>query len=366
MDNLSLLEPDRFDFWLEYLALQPDLTQWEETFDDARVNWQLALCWRLLREARQRAATSLQKATVWHSEGLLQAQSGDWSRAETCYRAALSSTPADDVERRLLLLGELGMLHRLQGDTQAALEIHQQQLDLAEKHEQLGFQADALDQLGLDCESMGDWVNAQKHLQRALALQQSLGNTEGVAVSQKHLGLVAWRRGKLAEARAYLEQALAAFEWSEQHYDVAQTEGNLGNVCYEQGDLEQAEHHYLRALSIFDELGAVFDKVGLLNNLGGLAFARQDFEKAAQFYQESLASARDLGDRREERNLLINLGILNLRQDRWDEAARFYVMALAIARELDDRRSTRDIRRRQLRLKLLRGLDWLSTKLRRV
>jgi hypothetical protein len=48
----ALAQPSCFDFWLEYLHLQPDFVQWAETFDVACVSWQLDLCWRLLGEAR--------------------------------------------------------------------------------------------------------------------------------------------------------------------------------------------------------------------------------------------------------------------------------------------------------------------------
>ncbi len=290
-------QPEPFDFWLEYLALQPDLASWEETFDRARVNWRIDLCWRLLREARRRAAMPLQLAILWHSEGLLQAQSGDWPGAETCYRKALDALPSVEVERRLLLLGDVGMLHRLRGDTQATLEVHRQQLELAQAQGQVWLQADALGQLGLDCETNGDWANAREYLERALTLHQNLSHADGVAVSHKHLGLVLWRQGELVEAQAYLEQSLAAFERSGQRYDMAQTEGNLGNLCYERDDLEGAERHYRRTLSIVEELGVISDKIGLLNNLGALALARQDYDQTARFYHESLALTRELGDR---------------------------------------------------------------------
>jgi len=362
MIEAALAQPSYFDFWLEYLHLQPDLVQWAETFDVARVNWQLDLCWRLLREARRWAETPSQRGTVRHYEGMFHAQGGDWARAEQCYRTALEEIPPTDVETRLALLGELGMLERIRGNGRAALEIHHQQLSLADSYGVAEWQAEALDQLGMDYELLNDWSLAQRALQRALSLYQELEDIEETAGCSNRLGLVAFRQGRLEEAATHLKRARSLFDQLERPYELAQVEGNLGNLAYARGEWMRAEQHYHAALTLFDALGVVFDQIGILNNLGSLALAREDWEQAYGFYKESLALARDLGDRREERDVLINLGVASLRQNLWDEAARYYSHALTLTRELRDRGASWDLRRRQLRLWLLRGLDWLLRK----
>jgi tetratricopeptide (TPR) repeat protein len=122
-------------------------------------------------------------------------------------------------------------------------------------------------------------------------------------------------------------------------------------------------HDYQSALQCFDALGVVFDKIGILNNLGGIALARDDEEQARRFYEEGLALARDLGGQHEIRDLLINLGVVALRQERLDDAERYYAEALALTREIHDRGGIWDLRRRQVRLYLLRGIHWLRKRL---
>lgn len=107
--------PASFDYWVEYLAHQPNLSAWEATFEQALVDWQLELCIRLLREARQWATTVEKKAVVRFWDGRLAAQNGDLVRAETRYKAALDGLPSDH-DTVPAIQSDLGMIYRLTGD----------------------------------------------------------------------------------------------------------------------------------------------------------------------------------------------------------------------------------------------------------
>jgi tetratricopeptide (TPR) repeat protein len=359
MTETSFQAPAPFDFWLEYLRLQPDLTQWAATFDAARVSWRLDLCWRLLRAGRRWAETPADRALVRFHEGLLHVHGGDWERAAACYRAAHKDLPDTAVDLRVSLLGERGMLARLQGDARAALTFHRQQHALAQAEAEPAWQAEAWDQMAMDHETLNDWTAARRALKRALALYETLADAEGLAGCHNRLGLIALREKGWAAAEAHLERARERFADLEKPFELAQVEGNLGNLAYAQAAWDRASRHYQRALQRFDALGVVFEKIGILNNLGSVALAREDWTQARRFYQEGLALARELGSRREIRDLLINLGVACLRQGRLDDARRFYAEALPLTRELRDRGGVRDLRRRQVRLALVRGLRWL-------
>lgn len=363
MTDAAPAEPSTFDFWLEYLHLQPDLAQWATTFDRARINWRLDLCWQLLREARRQATTPTERAQVHFYEGLLHVHAGDWERAASCYQTAQAELPETAVDLRFSLLGERGMLARLQGDAETALAFHQEQHALAQAHDDLAGQAEAWDQQAMDYETLHQWRAAEQALQRALALYEQLEDSEGLAGCHNRLGLLALRREKMTAATEHLQRAQALFTQLNRPFELAQVEGNLGNLAYVSGAWETADTHYRQALARFTALGVVFDKIGILNNLGSIALAREAPDQARRFYQEGLALARELGDRHEIRDLLINLGVVNLRQGRLDAAGARYAEALSLTREIGDRGGVWDLRRRQVRLWLLRGVRWLRRRL---
>lgn len=359
MTDARRTEPSAFDFWLEYLHLQPDLTQWATTFDEARINWHLDLCWQLLREARRRATTAEERALVYFYEGLLRVHAGDWEQAATCYETAQAGLPKTAVGLRFSLLGERGMLARLQGDVKTALAFHQEQYALAKTYANRAWQAEAKDQQAMDYEVLHKWQAAQQALQQALTLYEQGEDIEGLAGCHNRLGLIALRRRHLPAAAKHLQRAKVLFTQLDRPFDLAQVEGNLGNLAYVNEAWEEAEAHYRRALACFTALNVVFDKIGVLNNLGSIALAREDEDQAQRFYEEGLALARELGGQREVCDLLINLGVINLRQGRLDDARACYAEALSLTHEIGDRKGALDLHRRQMRLWLLRALQWL-------
>jgi tetratricopeptide (TPR) repeat protein len=356
--------PDELAYWLESLHVHEEWEEaWAETYDWAAANWQLDICWRLLREARRLASSPAQQAMVRYREGLLHAQTGDWQRAAACYEAALAHTADDDYGLRLPLLSEMGMLFRLQGDYQKALEYHQRQRELAETIGDLWHQAEAGDQIGLDYEAAGRLADARQSLQLALQLWTQLDVEDALVSAHKHLGLVAWGQGKLDEAEFHLRQAHDLATTVGDLYGLAQTEGNLGNLAYERAQLDTAETHYVGALRSFDQLGVIFDKIGILNNLGNVAFAREQYDQADSWYRESLALSQTLGHKQGELDAWLNLSAAALGRRQWTEVPAFYQQALTIARSLQIRGVVWTIRKRQIRffvlLTFLRFLGWL-------
>jgi tetratricopeptide (TPR) repeat protein len=357
-------EPDELTYWLECLNINEQWEEaWADTYDWTVSNWQLDVCWRLLRVVRRLAHLPAQQALVRYRGGRLYAQTGEWQRAAASYEVALANVAADGNELQLSLLSEMGMLSRLRGAHQEAEAYHQRQYELAKTIGDVWHQAEALEQIGLDYEAAGRLADAQQNLQLALQLWSQLDINSGLASAHKHLGLVTWRQGKLAAAEQHLLRARDLALTAERLYDLAQIEGNLGNLAFERAQLDTAEAHYITALKYFDELGVVFDKIGILNNLAGVALAREQDEQTRTWYSESLALSQMLGHRPGELDALLNLSVAALQQQRWAVAPALYQQALAVARSLNNSRAVWAIRRRQLRFfvlyALLRSLSWL-------
>lgn len=302
------------DYLAEWIHLALDMDdgfeEWEDAFDEARVAWQLEQAQRLLRESKQAALAQRERALVYHGEGMLHAQLGDWSRAvDQLMQAVDLLEDSPHVEEGIMILSDLGMVLRLQANHEGAQAAHEQALSLAQAIEHPRLIAEGWSQLGLDLEHRGEAEQAIGHFQQALAQYEALDDQEEVARTLNHLGEAYWRTDDLAAAYKTLERALAQARAGDA-YLAAQIEGNLGNVYYEQGHLAEAEACWRSALAAFDALNVVFDKVGLLNNLGGLAFSRQDYTTAQSYFQESLALARDLGDERGINEALHNVAVV--------------------------------------------------------
>lgn len=298
--------------WL-YLAAanETSVALWFDTFDDARVSWRLAQARRLLRGIKQLTLSAPDRARVYHCEGMLEAQLGDWNRAtERLTRAMDLLEGSQEVEDGVLILNDLGMVLRLHGNPEGACAAHEQALALAQAIENPHLAAESLSHVGLDLEHQGLADRAVGYFEQALSAYKALGDHQQMAFMLNHLGEALWRTGQLVEARSALTGALDLLaSVADDPYLHAQVEGNLGNVAYEEGDLDAAATLWQSALTSVDQLGVVFDKIGLLNNLGGLAYARADYSSALEFFQESLELAQELGDERGIQEAMHNVAL---------------------------------------------------------
>ncbi len=347
--------------WL-HLALEDEdgVDHWQAHFDEVRVGWQLDQARGLLREAKRAALSRRGLAILRHSEGMLYAQLGDWDQAVHCLMRGVDLLEDSQyVEEGILILNDVGMVLRLQGEHRGAEAAHRQALSLAEEMGQSYLAAEALEHLGLDLEHRDQVDDAIQCFRRALAQRQALDDQEeNLASTLNHLGEALWRQGDLAGAQDALQRASQILEAARDSgaYLAAQIRGNLGNVCYAQGDLAQAERHWQAALAAFNALGAVYDQVGLLNNLGGLALRRDEYAAALGRFRQSLALARDLGDQRGIVEALTNLGMTLTHTHDWADAVDCYCQVLAID---IGRRYRTMIWGRLARLYALIALDWL-------
>lgn len=304
--------------WLVLAAAsETSLALWFDLFEDARVSWRLAQARRLLREVKQLALSAADRARVYHNEGMLEAQLGDWDRAtDRLTRALHLLADSQEVEDGILILNDLGMILRLQGNAEEARAAHEQALALAQAVGNPYLAAESLSHVGLDLEHQGLAAQAVDHFEQARSAYEALGDHQALAFMLNHLGEALWRTGRLTEARRALTGALDLLaSTADDPYLHAQVEGNLGNVAYEEGDLDAAASRWQSALISMDGLGVVFDKIGLLNNLGGLAYARADYGGALDFFQESLELAHELGDERGLQEALHNIALMMVEHD---------------------------------------------------
>lgn len=351
-----------FDEYIHLLIpLDPDLEVWSALFDQARTNWDFPLAQRLLHEAKQHELSGYTQALVHQADGLFALQYGDLSRAIKCLQTSLHYFEELRKNQDILFTySQLGMLYRVQGELNTAVDYHSHQLVLADQLGVPEWQVSAHKELGFDYYELGELSHAARILDKGLILANA---SEDLAELHNTIGLVAWQDGDLPKAATHFNEALQRFQELELAHPVAQATANLGNVAYASGDIQQAIEYYTLALEIFNEIGVVFDKIGLLNNLGGIAIQRDDYENAYTYFQESFNLAIEVGDQIGEQNALINLGVTAMKQGNYLLALENYHKAVSMSKDIGNRSTTRQVYRKLARLELLLGIETLRKSL---
>jgi predicted ATPase/Tfp pilus assembly protein PilF len=187
--------------------------------------------------------------------------------------------------------------------------------------------------------TQGRMDEALQHFQEALAIHRESGDRPPEGVVLGHLGLVHKFQGRIDQALRYYHDALVIHRAVGNRRFEGIVLGNLGNLHQEQGRMEEALRHYQDALSIHREVGDRGYEGKVLGHLGVLHHLQGRMEEALRHYHAARAIHREVGNRRMEGNVVSNLGVLLDDEDRIEEALRHYQEALAIAREIGDRRA---------------------------
>jgi predicted ATPase/class 3 adenylate cyclase/DNA-binding CsgD family transcriptional regulator len=141
-----------------------------------------------------------------------------------------------------------------------------------------------------------DIDRAEALFEESLTRCRELGDTAGIALSLRLLGLIAWRRYNFVMAISLTEQSLALFREVGHKEGIAWSLSNLASLVGEQGE-------YARAIALTEESLALFRALG---NLEGIAFSlfgladilfisQGDPSKVHTLLQEGLAVCREMG-----------------------------------------------------------------------
>jgi tetratricopeptide (TPR) repeat protein len=125
-------------------------------------------------------------------------------------------------------------------------------------------------QLGYVAQEQRQWVQAEDHYRKALAIWVELNDHYEQADTYHNLGIVAQEQRQWAQAEDYYRKALALkIEFNDRHLQ-ASTYHQLGSVAQGQRQWAQAGDYYLKSLAIFAEYQDEYHLSVALNTLARL------------------------------------------------------------------------------------------------
>jgi class 3 adenylate cyclase/tetratricopeptide (TPR) repeat protein len=191
-------------------------------------------------------------------------------------------------------------------------------------------------------EAIGDYVQAQSAVERAMVVWQDHSDLVAQARCLAQLGLISRRQGDYEQATRRYGQALNLFTGRETYSDeeanvLVQVLNGLGIVYRQQGDFGQAKVSCERALALSQESGNPMGAGWALNNLGGTAFYQRGFAEAMTYHQQALEARRAIGDRAGEGMSLYNLAVSAVEVGDYGRAEAFFTDALAIQQATGNR-----------------------------
>jgi predicted ATPase/DNA-binding CsgD family transcriptional regulator len=211
--------------------------------------------------------------------------------------------------------------------------------------------------------SQGDYADARRFQEEALAICRALGVPARVAGALQALGAVAASQGDLDASQGALREALAIARPLGNSYVIAMSLGDLANVLHERGDFGAAR-------GLVDEAIALLREVGDARSLGAAAITRGaiaqdegDYDTAQRLFQEVLDHDEAIGDLRLVALALARLGSLAIVRGDHAAARQRLCASLAILEDLADTAITASVLERLGELEAALGYHWRAVRL---
>ena len=159
------------------------------------------------------------------------------------------------VREEVLVLYNLGTLHRERGEYDRSRRVLVRSLELVDELEDRRRESATLAHLGhVQCDR-GEYERARRSAERSYELAEELEKPSTLGESTYALGRIALRRGRYDRAERLLERSIDYFSTSGDTSDEGRTLIDLGIAARRRGDDERAEACFHGALESATEIG---------------------------------------------------------------------------------------------------------------
>ena len=266
--------------------------------------------------------------------------------AADLYARGLEHLEAEDLLARIEPLHDYGDVLQRLGRTKDALAAFEHMLEASWRLDHSAKAGAAHGRIARAYRALGEYGEAEAHLDRALVLFRAAGDARGVAGVEDDLGRVAFLRGAYPQALERhshaldLRRALAGvsspFAQADQR-SLALSLHNLALVHQASGAEAEAMARFSEALAIRREIG---DRPGVVQSLHAVAAAwrdRGDIQRSFDVLSEGLVLAQEIGDRLEQAAILTRMGEALFKLHRDPEASQHLSRASELAQSFGDR-----------------------------
>jgi CHAT domain-containing protein/Tfp pilus assembly protein PilF len=235
-------------------------------------------------------------------------------------------------------LNNIGLVHQSLGEPQKALEKFNDALSIFQAVGDRDGEATALTNIGAVFRSLGEMRKALEKFNEALPLRRAVGDRVAEAITLNDIGVVYQKLGENQKALEKHNEALSLWGAAGSREGEAAALNNIGLVYRSMGENQKALESYNKVLPILRAIGARRGEAVTLNNIGAVYRSLGEMRKALENYNESLSLLRALGDRSGEAVALGNIGTVYQLLGETQKALEKFNETLLISRAIGDRR----------------------------
>jgi tetratricopeptide (TPR) repeat protein len=269
---------------------------------------------------------------------VLYRESGRPEAMDFCLGALERYRAMGDREGEAVLCNETGVAHLLNGAYDEAQRLLEKSLALRREIGDAPGRLETMSNLGALWNYRGDFTKSLECLTQAAGLAEELSEKFLAMVIAGNLAMLYGDMGDSEKAMAaYARSEALARELGDQK-ELARTLSGMASQRSDMGDYAGALRLFERSMDISREIGDPRAEAVVLNNMALLYETLGDTKRAMALAQSSLTRRREIGDRRGEAVMLNNIGQMLQGEKRYAEARPLFERSLVLRRELGDRR----------------------------
>ncbi len=265
------------------------------------------------REAVQLCQSTLEISEdyrIWHELGRSEESLGVVAKAKQDYQQALDICPPDDEKEKAAIIHNLASLQAKQGQIEEAITLYEQSLAIEETIGNILGKAVTLQELGSLKANQGQINEAITLYEQSLAINETIGNVQVKAATLNQLASLQAKQGQIEEAIALLKQSLAMEETIGNVRGKAATLRLLGWIYSHQGKVNEGFALYQQSLEIEESIGNAQGKAEALYAIAEIYIQQGQIEEAITLFEQSLAINETIGNVQGKAATLQWLGVL--------------------------------------------------------
>lgn len=230
-------------------------------------------------------------------------------------------------------LGVLANAQSYLGNIAEALRWNEQALTVYEQVGDAPNTALTLGNMGGNCWTLGEFSKAFQYLERAIAINTSLGATSTLGSNYLFITEVLRSLEQFDVAFDYLQKAEQVFREAGNAFGLARVNSSKGNLHVSVGNYAPALPCFESALAYYREAGNEKGVALVLSNMGSMYVSMNEFEKAIETYQASLELFGKHGMKQGSVSVHEGIGRSYLGLGNHSKALEHFRMSLQIATE---------------------------------
>ena len=282
-------------------------------------------------------------ASTYGNLGNLYFRQGEYEMAKDYFVKSIHISRKNGLQSPAQIVSNLGLTYMNQGDYTEGVKIQREELDIAEKNNNLSGASTLWVNLGIVYFEKGDENAALRCFEKGLELCQLLGNKQFTSIALGCIGNV-WRiKGNFEKAEEYLVEDLKMCKELGDKQGIAIAHELIGKLHTTKGEFRDALQHFEESLKRCHQLNYQKGIAKALHGLGETYSLKNDFLKAIQCCDEAVVVARKINNKLILGQCLVEKALVLIKAGDFENAKMLQKETIEVAESLGNEKLTQQV-----------------------